>query len=214
MGPKVIQQLTGQGLIIQPSDLFELREGDLIPLERFAQKSAKKLVQELQKTKEIPFNRFIYALGIRYVGEETAIDLAERFRDIAHLKNADLEDLEAIFDVGNVVAESIYKWFREKRNIDFLRDIKKAGIQILAPSKRGVKLAGKKFVITGKLDAISRETAYARIRDLGGNPVNSISKNTDFLVVGKEPGSKLEKAKKLGIKTISEQEFLNMINAD
>jgi len=208
LGPKIIEQLVAQGLIDQPADLFDLEEGDLVPLERFAQKSAENLIREIQKTKKIPLNRFIYALGIRHVGEETAIDLAERFRNINNLENACLEELEIIPDIGTVVAKSIYEWFREKRNINFLAQLKRAGIDILAPLERKNKLSNKSFAITGTLETMSRETAQARIRELGGILRNSLSKNTDFLVVGENPGSKLDKAKKLGIKIITEEKLL------
>jgi len=214
LGPKIIEQLVLQGLITRPADIFEMKEGDLVPLERFAEKSAENLVKEIQKSKKIPLNRFIYALGIRYVGEETAIDLAERFQGLENLKNASLEEIEAIPNIGSVVAKSIFQWFREKRNLNFLSELKKAGVRI-SPS-RGAggsgKLVGKNFVITGSLAVMSRDDAYARIRALGGKPSNTISKNTDFLVVGENPGSKLEKAKKLGVKIISEEEFLKLIS--
>jgi DNA ligase (NAD+) len=211
LGPKIIEQLVIQELIGQPADLFDLKEGDLVPLERFAQKSAENLIREIQRTKNIPLNRLIYALGIRHIGEETAIDLAERFKNIDNLKNARLEELEAIPDIGVVVAKSIYEWFREKRNIDFLNQLKRAGINVLVPLETKNKLFNKSFAITGTLDTMPRETAQARIRELGGNFRSSLSKNTDFLVIGKEPGSKLNKAKKLGIKIITEKEFLKLL---
>lgn len=212
LGPKIIEQLIIQGLINQPVDFFELKEQDLVSLERFAQKSASNIVSAIQDSKKIPLYRFIYALGIRHIGEQTAIDLAKRFKRIDNLKNASLEELEAISEIGVVTARSIYQWFRQKRNIDSLEKFKKTGVKILAPLKTGDKLAGKNFVITGALERMSREIAYARIRALGGNPVNSISKNTDFLIVGKEAGSKLEKAQKLGIKTITEEEFSKLLD--
>jgi len=211
LGPKIIEQLVAQELIGQPADLFDLKEGDLVPLERFAQKSAENLIREIQRTKSIPLSRFIYALGIRHVGEETAIDLAKQFRSMDNLKNACLEELEIIPDIGLVVAESIYEWFREKRNIDFLKQLKRAGINVLAPLETKDKLFNKSFAITGTLETMSRETAQARIRELGGNSRSSLSKNTDFLVIGREPGSKLNKAKKLGIKIITEKEFLKLL---
>jgi len=211
LGPKIIKLLAIEGLVTQPADIFELKEGDLISLEGFAKKSAKNLIKEIQKTKNISLNRLIYALGIRHVGEETAIDLAERFRNMDNLKNANLEDLEMICDIGDVVAKSIYKWFKEKRNINFLMRLKKAGVNVLVSAKTKRKLFNKSFGITGTLETMSREIAQARIRELGGDTRSSLSKNTDFLVVGKNPGKKLNKAKKLGIKTITEKELLALL---
>jgi DNA ligase (NAD+) len=211
LGPKIIDQLLDENLISQAPDLFELKEGDLIPLERFAEKSAKNLVEAIQKSKEIPLSRFIYALGIRHVGEETAIDLANYFGSLENLKKASKEELEKIPDIGGKVSESIYKWFQLKRNQKFIDDLLKAGIKILPPEKIGKKLEGKTFVFTGTLKTMTRSEAEKRIRLLGGHPSNSVSKQTDFVVVGSEPGSKLEKAKQLGVKIINEKEFLKLL---
>jgi len=211
LGPQIINQLMDENLISDASDIFELREEELIPLERFAEKSSKNLIEAIQKSKKISLSRFIYSLGIRHVGEETATSLANYFGNINKLKNAKKEDLEKIPDVGGIVAESIYKFFQNKRNEKLIDDLLKTGIKILGPEKVGKKLAGKIFVITGILKTISRAEAERKIRLLGGHPTNSVSKNTNYLVVGKEPGSKLEKAKKLGVKIIEEKEFLEMI---
>jgi len=211
LGPKIIKQLVAQGLIVKPADIFNLEEKDIISLERFAQKSAINLVKEIQNTKNIFLDRFIYALGIRHVGEETAIDLAKRFKSIDNLKKVSIETIEDMPDVGIIVAKSIYEWFREKRNIDFLKQLEKAGINILSHLKTKNKLLNKSFAVTGTLETMSRETVQKRIRELGGNNRSSLSKNIDFLVVGREPGSKLKKAKKLGIKVITEREFLELL---
>jgi len=213
LGPKIIDQLLREGLIQDPADLFELKEGDLIPLERFAEKSAENLVRAIQKRKEISFPRFIYTLGIRNVGEETAQDLANHFGDIENLKRASPEQLESIMDIGPIVAESIYDWFREKRNLEFLEKLKKVGIKIvsLKPRVKIQKLKGKTFVLTGILRSMTREEAKAKIRELGGEVSSSVSKKTDFLVAGESPGSKYQKAKKLGTKILTEKEFLEML---
>ena len=211
LGPKIVDQLVEENLISQPSDIFTLKEGDLIPLERFAEKSAKNLVSAIQKSKEIPLARFIYSLGIRHVGEETAINLAQYFGDIEKLKKASKEELEKIPDIGPEVADSIYKFFRSPDNIQLIENLLKVGIKIIPPEKFGTKLKGKKFVLTGTLESMTRAEAERRIRLLGGHPSSSVSKETDFLVVGKNPGSKLDKAKKLGVKIITEKEFLTLI---
>ena len=145
LGKKIIDQLIENGLIQDPSDLFNLKKGDLLPLERFADKSADNLINSIQEKKRIPLSRFIYALGIRNVGEETALELAEHFGNIENLQKATLEDLERIKDIGPVVAKSIYDWFSTKRNIIFLEKLKNAGIEIISPEKKRKKTKNKKF---------------------------------------------------------------------
>jgi len=213
LGPKIIDQLLKENLITQAADLFELKEGDLVPLERFAEKSAKNLIKAIQSKKEITFPRFIYALGIAGVGEETARLLADRFQNLENLKNASQAQLQNIKDIGPETAESIFLFFREKRNLRLLERLKKSGVKIKTQEKekRGKKFSGKTFVLTGTLEKFTREEAKEKIRSLGGNISESVSKRTDFLVVGENPGSKLDRAKKLGIKIIGEKEFLEMI---
>jgi len=202
--------LVDENLISQPADIFELKEGDLIPLERFAEKSAKNLVEAIQKRKKIPLARFIYTLGIRHVGEETAINLAQYFGSINNLEKTTKEELEVIPDVGGKVAQSIHQWFQSKRNQKLIEDLLKVGVKILPPEKVARTLAGKTFVLTGSLESITRSEVQKKIRLLGGHPSSSVSKETDYLVAGSEPGSKLDKAKKLGVKIINEKEFLGM----
>lgn len=214
LGPKIINQLVEENLIYRALDLFELKEGDLVPLERFAEKSAKNLIQSIQKSKKISLSRLIYSWGIRHVGEETAIDLANHFGSIDKLKKTSREELEKISDVGSKVSESVYNWFQSKQNQKFIEDLLKTGIKILLPKNPPVdekKLKGKTFVLTGSLKTISRSEAGKKIRLLGGHLLNSISKQTDYLVVGLNPGTKLEKAKKLGVKIIKEKEFLEIL---
>jgi len=211
LGPKIIDHLLEEGLINEASDLFLLKKGDLIPLERFAEKSAENLIAAIEKSKKIPLGKFITALAIRHVGEETAADLANHFLSIQNLKKASLEDLERIPNIGKIVAKSIYNWFKEKTNLKLLDNLLKAGIEILPPLKPKTKLKGKTFVLTGSLKTMTREEAKEKIRLLGGSTSSSVSKVTDFVVVGEKPGSKYEKAKKLGVKIISENEFLKMI---
>jgi len=213
LGPKIIDQLIEEGLVSDPADLFDLREGDLLPLERFAERAASNLIKAIQGKKEISLARFIYALGIRNVGEETAIDLAEHFGSLENLQKAELRELQEVQDVGPVVAKSIYDWFRKKRNIDFLKKLKMAGIRIKKPKPKiqSSKFQNKIFVLTGVLRSMTREEAKKKIRSFGGSISNSVSKNTNYLVVGSKPGSKYEKAKKLGIKIIKEEEFLKLL---
>lgn len=210
LGPKIIDRLLDEGLIEDPADLFLLKEEDLAPLERFGEKSAKNLVSAIQAKKKIELWRFIFSLGIRNVGEETARDLAERFKSLEELIESNLEDLKSIKNIGPVVAESIYQFFREKRNLDLIKKLKKVGVEIVEERKEKIQpLKGLTFVFTGALESMTREEAKRKVREAGGNVSESVSKKVNFVVVGKDPGSKLEKAKKLGIKTISEAEFLS-----
>ncbi len=213
LGLKIVDKLLDAGLISDPADLFKLKEGDVLSLEGLAEKSAKNLIEAIQLKKKIVLPRLIYALGIRNVGEETARGLAEHFGSIEKIKNASLEELQKIMDVGPVVAKSIYDFFEEKKNLEFLEKLKKAGVEIeeLRFEIKDLKLRDKIFVITGGLETMTREKAKAKIRDLGGEISESVSGKTDYLIAGKEPGSKSEKAKKLGVKVIKEDEFLNLL---
>lgn len=214
LGPKIVDRLLDEGLVEDPADLFLLKEGDLIPLERFAEKSAKNLIEAIQSRKKITLSKFIYALGIRNVGEETAQDLADHFGSIEKLAQASPEDLQKIREIGPVVAQSIYDYFQEKRNRQFLSKLKKVGIKIEAEKKEeeGQKLKGLTFVLTGSLKTMTREIAKERIRQLGGKVSESVSRNTDYLILGENPGSKYQKAKKLNIKILTEEEFLNLLS--
>jgi len=212
LGPKIIDQLMSAGLVSSPVDLFKLKEGDIQPLERFAEKSAQNLISAIQSKREIPLSRFIYALGIRNVGEQTAIDLAEHFGSIEKLKKASLSELEKIRDIGPVVAQSIYKYFRESKNLEFLKELLKYVRIIEKKKKKKTKISGKTFIFTGSLENLTREEAKNKVRELGGKVVSSVSKKIDFVVVGKNPGSKFQKAKKLGLKIITETQFLNLLS--
>lgn len=211
LGPKIIEKFIEEGLLSDPSDLFDLREGDILPLERFADKSAKKIVDNISKRREVSFPRFIYSLGIRNVGQKTSADLARKYNSIEDLADATKEELEKISDIGPIVAKSIDDWFKDKENIKFLNRLKERGVKYFL-EKTGRKLAGKRFVITGTLGKMSRELAKEKIILSGGDVSDSISPNTDYLVSGDNPGSKYDKARELGVKIIKEEEFLKMIS--
>jgi len=223
LGPKIIDQLMDEGLVSKPADLFVLKEGDLKPLERFAEKSASNLVNAIKKAKEITLDRFITACGIKYVGEETAELLAQKFGEkiksisdlIKVFKEISYDELMAIEGIGPKVAQSIKDWFSQKENIDFLKSLEKVGVKIKVEEreKKPAILAGKTFVFTGELDSMTRKEASEKVKELGGKVSSSVSRKTDFVVVGKNPGSKYEKAKQLGIKIINEEEFLKMISS-
>lgn len=217
LGPQIIDRLIDENLIMQPPDIFKLKEKDLISLERFAEKSANNIFRSIKKSKKVELANFIYSLGIRHVGEETAADLAEYFGSIDKLIKASKADLESISDIGGVVSESIFQWFFLKNNRNLIKNLLDAGVEILPPnlilkSKKRGALAGKTIVLTGILESLTRMEAHKRIRALGGNPSNSVSRKTNFLVIGREPGTKPEMAKNLGVKIITEKEFLDIID--
>ena len=220
VGPKIIDQLMDVGLIRDAADLFNLKKEDLLNLERFAEKSAQNTIDAIQSKKKISLDKFIYSLGIDHVGEETSILLVKQVKSklkiselIYFFKNFRLEELQNIPDIGPVVAKSVYDWFQKAYNVKLLEKFDKAGIEIQVEkiTKESTRLKGKTFVLTGSLESMTRERAKERVRELGGNISSSVSKETDYMVAGSEPGSKYDKAKKLGIKVISEKEFLAML---
>ncbi len=211
LGPKIINQLMDKGLVSNPADIFSFKQGDLVPLERFAEKSAANLVKAIDQSKNISLSKFIYALGIRHIGEETAVNLAQYFGSLDKLKQASLEELGKVQDIGQIVAQSAYQWFNNKTNLRLIDGLIENGVKVNQIKIFQKKLAGLTFVLTGELDGFTREQAKTKIRQLGGNISSSVSKETDFVVVGREPGSKYNKAKKLGVKIIKEKEFLRII---
>lgn len=213
LGVKNIDTLVENGLVRDAADLFFLKKEDVEGLERFAEKSASNMVEAIAAKKLVPLNRFIYSFGIPHVGEETAMDLAQNFGSVEKLKKASTEELQNVRDIGGVVAQSIYSWFRTEKNLRLLEKLKKAGVKTQNPKPRpqNQKLIGKTFVLTGGLESMTRDEVKEKIRSLGGNISEGVSKNTNYVVVGSEAGSKLEKAKKLGVKIVNEKEFLKFI---
>ncbi|MFH1366922.1 MAG: NAD-dependent DNA ligase LigA [Patescibacteria group bacterium] len=212
LGPKIIDSLLDSDLIKDAADIFTLKKEDLENLERFADKSADNLIAAIDRSRKISLARFIYSLGIRHVGEENARLLAKQFGSLKKLQEADFEKLENIHAIGTVVARSIYDFFREKSNYRLIEKILASGVKIISEENKNQQtLKNKTFVLTGSLASLTRETAKEKIRDLGGDVSSSVSQQTDYLVSGTEPGSKYEKAKKLGVKSITEAEFLKMI---
>jgi len=223
VGPKIIDRFLDEGLISDAADLFQLKEGDIASLMGFGEKSAENIINEIRNKKTLPLNRFIYSLGILQVGEETANLLAQKFKNqnskikikefINFYKNLSLENLREIPDIGPKVAQNIYQWVRNERNMKFLERLEKTGIQIQGQKLKAGRgnLAGKTFVLTGGLASMTREQVKEKIHQRGGDISESISKKTDYVVAGSEPGSKYKKAKKLGVKTIDEKEFLAML---
>jgi len=224
LGPKILDRFLDEGLISDAADIFLLKEEDIMVLERFGEKSAENIVREIVEKKKITLPRFLYALGILHVGEETAQVLAKyvtrdkrqvtRPKDFFDIMTRfSLEDLQEIQDIGPKVAESIHRWFREKRNIALLKKLEKAGVMIVNRESKIVnqKLADLTFVLTGSLETMSRDEAKEKIRALGGEISESVNKKTSYVVAGLVPGSKYEKAKKLGIKIVNESELLALL---
>lgn len=212
LGPKIIDSLFANNLITTYDDIFTLKHGDLTGLQGFAELSISNLISSINKAKKITLARFLIALSIDQVGEETAYDLAEHFGTLKNIQNATVEELEAISGVGGVVAESVQHWFNDKHNKILIRRLLKH-ILVEESKKTTVKksLAGKTFVLTGTLTKLSRDESKERIRALGGNIASSVSTKTDFVVVGENPGSKYDTAKKLSVAILSEKKFLRMI---
>lgn len=211
LGPNKVKQLAEAGLIADLADVFELKKGDLEVLDRFGSVSADKLLQSIEKSKDVPLSRFLFALGIRHVGEEMAVTLSSRFGALEKIAEASREELEAIEDVGPIVAESIAEYFQNQENRAFLEKLLRAGVRIRSDKPVGKRLQGLTFVLTGSLEKYGREEAKERIRQEGGELASAVSRQTDYVIAGEKAGSKLEKAQALGIRILSEGEFLKML---
>lgn len=214
LGEALVDQFLEKKLVRSIPDIYALKYDDLVDLERMGPKSSENLLNEIQKSKSNDIARLIFALGIRHVGERLAQTLAAHFRGIDMLAAAGVEELTAVEDVGPVVAESIAFFFKQPENRDLLRKLKAAGLNFAAKkgeAKGDQPLAGKTFVLTGGLDRFSRDEAKDAIERRGGTVTDSVSIKTTYLVVGKEPGSKLAKAQKLGITILNEKEFSKLI---
>lgn len=210
-GQKTVDQLLEVGLISTFEDIFRLKFGDLESLPRWGETSINKLLKAIDKARRVPLERFISSLSIPQVGEETARDLAEHFKSVDKFAEASEEDLTKINGVGPVVARAVREWFKDSDNKRVFKNLlKELTIERVKTETLG-KLTGKVFVLTGTLPTLSRDEASDRIRGLGGKTSGSVSKNTDFVLTGENAGEKLDKAKELGVRVISEEEFLNML---
>lgn len=212
LGEKIIEQLVDEGLIKNAADLFTLKKGDVEVLEGFGEKSAENLVQAIEQSKSVTLPRFIFALGISHVGEETAIRFANHFRQFKKLQVASLEELMIVPDVGPRVAEAVVNFFAQKENTKLVEELFVNGVKIQEQKQStSQKFAGKSFVFTGTLQQMTRDEAQDLVRSLGGEISGSVSKKTSYVVAGESAGSKLEKAQELGVDVLSEEEFLRMI---
>lgn len=228
MGEKIVEQLMEEGLISDIADIFELKVGDLEPLERFAEKSAENLLESIEKSKKVALEKFLFALGIRYVGEETALLVTKNLKMIIGEMEGDREEnkMGIIMDsfpkiskeqwlgikgIGEKSAESLVKWFTDKQNLLMLEKMAHSGVEIILDNSVAIEesgaLFGKTFVLTGELTGFTRDQAKDMIRKKGGSVSSSVSKKTDYVLAGENPGSKYQKAKDLGVKIIEEEEF-------
>ena len=213
LGEALVKQVLDAGLIEDSADLYGLTQEKLVSLERMGTKSAENVLAALEASKRRPLERVIFALGIRHVGEETARILAEHFGDIDRLAGASQEELQEVYTIGPVVAESVYQWFRTGTNTNLVARLRRAGLSMQPRRRRAENLpwSGQEFVITGRLGSISRSQAEAVVRELGGKASGSVTRRTTFLVAGEDAGSKLERARKLETSVIDEETFLRMV---
>jgi DNA ligase (NAD+) len=214
MGDALVNQLTERGLVKNVADIYKLTKADFLSLERMGEKSAQNILNEIERSKQLPLERVIYGLGIRMVGERTAQFLAEHFGSMEELEKAGVEELQNVNEVGPRIAESIVEFFAIAANRKLVERLRDAGLTLTGQKKeRGTQLAGKTFVLTGTLARFTRDEAKKMIEDAGGKVTGSVSKKTDYVVAGADAGSKLEKAKELGVKVIGEDKMGDLLTA-
>lgn len=212
VGEKNVDALLDAGLIRDAADLFTIKAEDVERLERFAEISANKLVSSIQSKKSVTLDRFIYALGIRHVGQQTAFDIANHFGSIENFRNTDLDELQKVEGIGAVVAKSAFDWLKSERHKKFLEKLEELGVRPTEIKNVDGPLSGKNFVITGTLSSFSREEAGQKIAALGGKLQNAVTAETNYVVVGDSPGSsKVNKAEKLNIQQIDEDQLLEIL---
>lgn len=212
VGPSLIQQLYDKKFISNPVDLYRLTMQDLMQLDLVKEKSAMNIYTSIQESKTKPLNRLLTALGIRHVGKETADILSGEFATLDDIKNADVEQLANIEGIGGIIAQSIYDFFHEERNVKMIEELKELGVNPVSKVKpKSDKLAGKTFVLTGTLQNMTRDEASAIIKSHGGKTSSSVSKKTSYVLAGENAGSKLDKAQNLGVIILTEDDFLEMI---
>jgi DNA ligase (NAD+) len=218
LGPKILRRFKDEGLITDAADIFTLAKEDISPLEHFGEKSAENIIKEIENKKKIPLSKFLWALGILHVGEETASVLATHFGTLEKLTNparTTLAEIEIgnIENIGPAVSKSVADFFNDKNNLNFIKKLERNGVVVESYKPKAIsqKLSGLNFVLTGTLGGMSRENAKEKIISLGGKVIGSVSKNTSYVVAGVDPGSKLKNAEKLGVKVLKEKDFLNML---
>jgi DNA ligase (NAD+) len=213
MGESLVNQLADRGLVKDIAEIYSLTLDKLLGLERIGPKSAANLIREIENSKRLPLERVILGLGIRFVGERTAELLAEHFGSMDAIMSASLDELQQVTEVGPRVGEAIVQFFAEPRNRELVERLRKAGLQFQGKKKeRGTKLAGKTFVLTGTLPTLSRDEAKKMLENAGGKVSSAVSKKTDYVVAGSDAGSKLDKAKELGVAVVDEDGMLQLLS--
>ena len=211
-GPAIIEQLVDKGWVKNFSDLYKLDPQNVARLERMAEKSAQNLIEAIEKSKSAGLARLLHALGIRHVGQRAAMILARHFHSMTKLQNAKQEDLEFVMEIGGTVAESLAVYFKQISNQEEIKRLAECGVEVeITGESVGTALSGKQFVLTGSLESLTRDEAKEKIAALGGRVTATVSKKTDYVVVGTDPGSKVEKAKKLGIEVVTEKKLKQML---
>jgi len=216
LGEALVDLFVEKGFLKTFSDIYELKNhrDELIQIERLGEKSVDNLLNAIEKSKSQPFEKVLFALGIRYVGAGVAQKLAEHFGSIDALINASEEEILSVYEIGPSISRSVKQFFSDKHNLELIEKLKKAGLHFSSEQKKPVKdnfFKDKTFVLTGTLSSFSRDEAAARIKRLGGKVASSVSKNTDYVIAGEKAGSKLDKAKSLGVKILNEEEFLKLL---
>ena len=223
LGPKILRRFKDEGLITDAADIFTIEKEDIAPLERFGEKSAENIINEINNKKKIQLSKFLWALGILHVGEETARDLALHFgtteklissarQPARQLAGGDLAEIDSIENIGPAVSKSLRDFFNDRNNLNFIKKLEQNGVVVQKAEKQKVgKFTGMHFVLTGTLTQMSREIAKEKISALGGKVSGSVSKNTSYVVAGEDPGSKFTTAQKLGVKILTEEEFLKLL---
>ena len=213
LGEKLVDQLVEKGLLTNVADIYSLTKDQLADLERMAEKSAQNLIDAIDASKDVEFARLLYALGMRFVGEHVSRVLAQEFKKLDNLKHATKDDLQEVYEIGPQVAESVYRFFNEKDNLETVAQLIRAGVRVREGEMlQNNKFSGRSFVFTGALQEITRSEAQELVEKHGGRAASSVSLNTDFVVVGENAGSKANKARELGIPILTEREFSELIS--
>jgi DNA ligase (NAD+) len=215
LGERLVDQLVEKSLVRDVSGLYRLSQEQLEGLERMGPKSAENLLREIDASRSLEFWRLLFGLGIRHVGERTAQILAKHFGSMGRLQNASQEELEQVYEVGPKLAESIYRFLKQTENRELIERLEAAGLPMktddFVPAETAQVFEGKTFVLTGALEGMTREEATSLIEQRGGRVSSSVSKKTNFVLVGQDAGSKLDKARKLGVQILDEQQFRTML---
>lgn len=212
LGEKIVEFFMEEGMVAERKDIYELKAGDMTGLEGFKEKSIQNLLKAIEVSRKVEFSKFIYSLGIRHVGEETAELLANHFKNLKNLRHVTISELEIIEGIGEVVGQSVVDWFSDKENIlELVGLLKYLQIEEVKGKTNNLPLVGKTFVLTGTLSIMSRDEAKTRIKDLGGKVSSSVSKETTYVVAGEDPGLKYDNALKLGVEILDEKGFEKLL---